>query len=196
MFWVTAIACIVAITATAISYFLFRIQTDPEIIVYTKHDSRRPTVIMIIIENIGKSVARDITFISNKPIPGKAWGMDAIPPDKQELMTSGPLIQGIASLEPGGRRELDWGQFAGLKSSIGDGEIEVIARYKAKRIWCSCMKKYDSKSILEIDSYSGTSALKSELKGVQDELAKIEKELKVISKSLKPLTVCTCDKRR
>ena len=66
MFWATVIVSLVTVTATIINYLLFRSQTDPEVIVYTKHDLKRSTMIMLVIKNIGKAVAYDIKFSTSQ----------------------------------------------------------------------------------------------------------------------------------
>ena len=128
MFWATVIVMLITVAATVINYLLFRSQTDPEVILYTKHNLRRPTLITLVIENIGKSVAYDIQFDFSEKIPKNAYGWEEIKRKDIKWMQSGPLIHGIPSLPPGGTRELNWGQYVGLKSVIGDRTVLVTAK--------------------------------------------------------------------
>ena len=62
VFWASIVAAIIAVSATIINYLFFRSQVDPHLVVYATHDDRSPSIIFLIIENIGKSVAKDGRF--------------------------------------------------------------------------------------------------------------------------------------
>ena len=102
---------------------------------YTNHDLKRASVITLVIENIGKSVAYNLRFESSEKIPHRAFGWKEIPKDEIQWMNSGPLIKGIPSLQPGGKREIDWGQHVALESIIGNRAIKVIASFEAKKLF-------------------------------------------------------------
>jgi hypothetical protein len=179
MFWATVIVMLVTVTATVVNYLLFRSQTDPEVIVYTKHNLKRPTLITLVIENIGKSVAHDIQFGFSEKIPKNAYGWEEIKKKDVKWMQSGPLIRGIPSLPPGGTREVNWGQYAGLKSVIGDRTILVTAKYKAKKLLSLSPMLCETESKIDIESYADTVAHD------ENESKKIHKELSEINKTLK-----------
>jgi hypothetical protein len=181
-FWATIIVCLVTIAATVINYYLFRSQTDPEVIVYTKHDLKHPTIITLVVENIGKSVAYDVQFNFSDKIPAEAYGFQAIPKDKIKWMTSGPLVNGIPALPPGGIRELYWGQYYGLKSVIGVHAITVTASYKARKPFSPELICCETESKIDIESYADTVANST------DELGDIREELKNINQTLKLLS--------
>lgn len=190
MFWATVIVCLVTVVATFINYLLLRSQTDPEIIIYTKHDLRRSTIITLVIENIGKSVAYNITFRLSKQIPKHAFGWKEIQEGDIEWMNSGPLVNGIPSLPPGGSRELDWGQFVGLKSIIGDQPILITAQYEAKKLLSYRPVKCETDSKVDIESYAGTVAHDdNEPKKIREELEKIHKALNQIGSKRQPLNI-------
>jgi hypothetical protein len=190
MFWATVIICLVTITATVINYLLFRSQTDPEVIVYTKHDLKRSTLITLVIENIGKSVAYDIKFQFSERIPENAYGWEEIKEENIKWMEHGPLINGIPSLPPGGIRELNWGQFVGLKSIISDRVILITAKYKAKKLLSTKPIECKTESKIDIESYADTVAHdENELKKIREELAKIEKALNQIGRKNRTLSV-------
>lgn len=195
MFWITVVVCAATIGATAVNMILYRSQTDPEVIVYTKHDPKRPTIISLVIENIGKGVAHDIQFHPSEKIPRNAFGWEAIAPEKIEWMSSGPLVTGIPSLPPGGRRELDWGQFEGLKSIIADRSISVRATFRAKSRYSNNPVSISTTSTIDIASYENTVAnMDNEPQKIREELAKIEKALSRIGSTANPLSVSLFEK--
>ena len=142
---------------------------------------KRSTIIALVVENIGKSVAYDIKFEFSEQIPEKAYGWEEIEKENIKWMKSGPLANGIPSLPPGGTRELDWGQFVGLKSIIGDRAILVTAKYRAKKLLSRKPVECETESKIDIESYAGTVAHSdNEPKKIREELAKIGKALNQI----------------
>src|SRR5262245_40936128 len=115
-----AIATVVATVAlagltswyVALTHRLVRSQTDPYVVVYVRHDESRPSIMLIVIENAGRSLARDVTFVLSRSIPHRAFGVDEASARARPIqqMTRGPLITGVPALGPGERRELVWGQ--------------------------------------------------------------------------------------
>src|SRR4030043_1056547 len=101
-FWASIIAAFIAISATIINYLFFRSQVDPHVIVYATHDDKRPSIILLIIENIGKSVAKDVRFEFSKPFPQDAFGFEK--PPQPQILNKGPLFTGIPSIGPGAKR--------------------------------------------------------------------------------------------
>lgn len=133
VFWITIGVGLVTAAATAINYFLYRSQVSPEVVVYVVADDRRPSIINLVIENIGKGVAKKVRFTLSEPLPAKAFGIDKPASDAGGTMESGPLITGIPSLGPGVRRVLTWGQYGGLYAAIGNRVVTITARYEADR---------------------------------------------------------------
>jgi len=132
--WVTAIAT--ALLAL-ITFFYVRLtkrlldaQTDPYIVVSTIHDTNRPTIIQLVIKNIGTGFARDITFQCSQPLPRFAWGLTISDAKDAEIMTAGPLIDGISGLAPGEERRIDWGQYGGLMKALGNDPVFITANFK------------------------------------------------------------------
>jgi hypothetical protein len=106
--------------------------TSPYVVVYAKNDNARPTLIQIVIENVGRGVAMDVRFELSRPIPFGAWGVSearARNPD-EPVMLRGPLVHGIPALTPGETREINWGQYHGLRGLIGDDGVRVKCRFK------------------------------------------------------------------
>ena len=74
-FW-TAIAALAASLSallaaiyTWLTFRLVRAQSEPNVVVYVRHDDSRPSVLQIVIENIGRSLATDLSFKASRPIP-------------------------------------------------------------------------------------------------------------------------------
>ena len=84
---------LVAVASLVVNYLLLREIHDPKVIVYAVADKKRPSVLNLVIKNIGKGVALDVTFKSSEPIPGNAFGIENAPiPD---AMITGPFVSGI-----------------------------------------------------------------------------------------------------
>ena len=73
---------------------------------------------------------------------------------------------------------MNWGQFVGLKSIIGDRVILVTAKYKAKKLLSTKPVECETESKIDIESYASTVAHDdNEPKKIREELSKIEKAL-------------------
>jgi hypothetical protein len=56
-------------SAAIVSYFVYRAQADPEVLVYVAPDEGRQMTMVLVIENIGKAPAHDVTSQLSEPIP-------------------------------------------------------------------------------------------------------------------------------
>jgi len=169
-----------------ISYRLFRLQHDPEVVVYATPDEKRPSVVIIIIENTGGSVARDVKFSSSAPIPGKAFGFEDAP--VPEPMYSGPLVTGIPSFGPGARRVITWGQYGGIQKGIGDSVLDITATYRGQRSLLFFRRRYKTVSRIDIKSFEHTDASDHNWdKKMADSLTKIAEAIKPLQYPTKRL---------
>jgi len=156
-FW-TAVAALGA-SATALvtivyTYFTARLvqsQAEPKVIVYVRHDVDRPSLLILVIENNGRDIARSVTFKPSRPIPAEAFGI-AGPNREAKTMTQGPLVVGIPSLGPGDSRVITWGQYGGLAAAIGPTPIELEYTYKHGR------RTLSGSAALEVTSFANTDA--------------------------------------
>ncbi|MBI4685362.1 MAG: hypothetical protein HY755_09200 [Nitrospirae bacterium] len=155
-FWSSIIAGIIAVSATIINYLFFRSQVDPHVVVYATHDDKRPSIILLIIENIGKSVAKDVQFEFSKSFPQDAFGFENAP--QPQTLSKGPLFTGIPSLGPSAKRIITWGQYGGIYTSLGDGVINVKVRFKGDLPGSLFPKKYTVNCPLDIKSFEHTDA--------------------------------------
>lgn len=175
----TTASAAVAAVYTWLTARLVRAHTEPNVIMYVRHDESRPTVLQIVIENIGRALASDVTFEPSRPVPAKAWGIEKHSGEAITHMTAGPIVTGIPSLGPGSSRRLDWGQFGGLQEALRDGPVEVIIRYKhGNRTMPPVIAK------LEVASFEFTSAVGSELHQLGEKLTKIDRALERVASAL------------
>lgn len=92
--WISVFMALIATASTIITYAVYRSSTDPEVIVYVDTDKKRPSFIILIIENIGKGPAENITFETSRPLPEKAFSIEE-PSNMPETMKSGPIVEGV-----------------------------------------------------------------------------------------------------
>ena len=150
-----------------LTFQLVRSQTEPNVVVYVRHDNSRPSIIQIVIENIGRGLATNIRFKPNRSI-FRASGVSLKDAKEPEEMREGPLIEGIAALGPGDSRKIDWGQFGGLYKVLGDEKIEVTCDYENQG---RSMKR--TTYFLDVRSYKANHVETSEVTRIFKEIEKI-----------------------
>ena len=157
---------------TYLTYRLVRSQKEPHVIVYVCDDDSRPTILQIVIANIGGGVAFKICFDLSQPISHRVWDLETENVPSVSQITEGPLVDGIRSLAPGDSRKIDWGQFPGLFKAIGDSAIAVDCRYEDRT-----GKLYNESFPLEVRSFKTTNATGSEGQRIIAELRGIKRPL-------------------
>ncbi len=164
-------ACLSAFFAAWYTWLTFRLvrsQNEPNVILYVRHDESRPSILQIVVENIGRGLATDVRFNSSRTIPWHAWNSTANEPGPVQPMAEGPLINGIAALGPGDSRKLSWGQYKGLKQALRDKPIIITCTYKhGNRNMAPVVTE------LEIASFALTDAVGSEGTRIIKELKRI-----------------------
>ncbi|WP_139058713.1 hypothetical protein [Thiorhodococcus drewsii] len=150
------------------------------------HQDDHPTVLQLVIKNIGTGLARDVHFFLSDLIPERAFGWGEEPRESSEIapMKSGPLINGIPALAPGETRRIFWGQYGGLKNAIGEKKIYVTCKFKKG-------KKEMTPVVcpLDVDSFLGTDAASSPEARSATQLEKIAKEIEQISTGFRELKI-------
>lgn len=177
-------AIVTALVTAAYTYFtlrLVRAQGEPKVIVYVKHDLNRPTILMIVIENIGRDIAHDVQFFPSRQIPAHAWGIERADATTARAMTDGPLLFGIPALGPNDSRVITWGQYGGLSQAIGDQPIVVRYTYRHER------RKFSGETRLEVKSYLGTDASEAPEIAIAKGIQEIQKSMQAISVSVKKI---------
>jgi len=123
------VALVIALASSIINYLMLRSQREPEVIVYALPDAKRPSIINLVIENVGKGRALDVQFESSRSVPKQAFGFEDAP--VPSVMNDGPLIHGIPAFVAGEKRIITWGQFGGLHKGLGDSVLDISAIYKS-----------------------------------------------------------------
>ena len=180
---IQALSLLVATIAASAAYLLSRIASEPHVIVYTKHDRDRPTMLILVIENIGRGVAYDIQFELERRIPKAAWGV--VPKGRKQAvdtMCEGPLIAGVPSLPPGERRIINWGQYGGLRDALGGRPVRVRARFEGG--W-PIRWSHEVESVLEVASFEGTDASKTPEQAQVRELARIAQSAEAVARAVR-----------
>jgi len=154
IFWTSIVLVLITVAATLFNYLFFRSQIDPEVIVYVTPDEKRPSIIMLVIENIGCGLAKDISFSYSRPIPQDAFGFENAQVPKN--MNYGPLITGIPALGPKSKRFITWGQYGGLEKGIGNDVIHVTVTYKSDYRFPLGKRTHKTICPLDIKSFEGT----------------------------------------
>ena len=167
--WTLAATIVVALATVvyvALTHRLVRTQTDPCTIVYPKFDGG--SHILLVIENVGNGVARDIRFELSREIPKYAGGPDVETGYVKEMMTSGPLIHGIPAMKPGESRVTVWGQYGGLKKALGDEPVRVTCRFRRLPGQFGGIADDDLDPVdcvLEVDSFADTLSIQGSTGG-------------------------------
>lgn len=148
-------ACATAFVTVLYTYLtlrLVRAQAEPKVIVYVRHDFDRPSLLLLVIENIGRDIAHDVKFVSSRPIPAKAFGIERAEAKAPTPMTDGPFVAGIASLGPGDSRLITWGQYGGLSAALAGAPIRISYTYRHGG------RRLTGEASLEVESYINTDA--------------------------------------
>ena len=142
---VTGLLAILTGVYVWLTHRIVQAQTAPCVIVHVTADESRPTVLQIVIENVGNGVARDVRFQLSEEIPHRAWGLDENGPPAEQ-MKDGPLIEGIPALGPRAARRMDWGQYPALRRELKGKKIDVTCTFK------DGARNMKTRSVLEIES--------------------------------------------
>lgn len=192
--WVTTVATVVLALLTfnyvRLTKEILENQSNPCVIVSVIHDEERPSILQLVIRNVGAGLANDISFELSRPIPAHAWGISENEAKSAEAMTVGPLIDGIPALGPGEQRRVDWGQYAGLKKNLGREPIIVKCKFKKNR---KAMPVVECK--LDVKSFEGTVAVERPIAKIAGELEKISKNLNILATGFYKLKVEMTEKR-
>lgn len=177
-----ALATITAMYVVA-TFWLYRSQTDPDVVVFATDDEVEQTLIWLVVQNVGKSVATDITFLWNSP-PMKASGLTEAEAQPPSLFV-GPLVRGIRSLGPGSRRVFIWGQYGGIAkalSSVPDGELTVVCQFQGghPRLLGS-RRGHRRKFVLDVKSFDESITRDAPARKIHREIEKIAKAVTTLA---------------
>ena len=158
---IAAVAATASVGLTAVYTWLtlrlLRMQAEPNVVVYVRHDRSRPTILEIVVKNIGNGLASDLAFKTLRPIPYRAFGINIADAKPSQTMTSGPLVNGIPLLAPGESRVITWGQFGGLQSALNGRPITITCTYSYRGRSMTPVH-----AVLEVESFDATDASETE----------------------------------
>ena len=184
-FWVSIFMAVVAVLAVSVSYIVYRASNAPNVIVYANDDRRRPTLIELVIENIGHGPAKNVIFFPARDLPKNAWGFDdAKMPQK---MDEGLIVTGISYLAPGARRVINWGQYGGLKRWFEDSTVDIKVCFERCDAIPFGKRRMTTLSTVEVSSFASTDASDSNWD------KKIAKELEELNTHMQKLVALISD---
>lgn len=155
---------------------------DPHVIVYAKHDEARPSILLLIVENVGKRLAVNVSFKLSRSLPHRAFGINQESAKQPKNMISGPLIDGIPSIGPGASRILIWGQYWGLTKGLGDDVVKVTCKYESKRPGIFGNKKHNTECLVDVKSFKETDA--TDLDGARQSAKELKRIADLLQKKL------------
>ena len=174
-------ATLIALFAATVSYLVNRSQADPDVIICAQGDEKRAGIINLVIENIGRATAYDVSYVASAALPWNAFRFDDEAP-AVETMTSGPLVTGIPLLAPGGKRVITWGVYFGLIKALEAGTIMVTASYRSQHFGVPWRSRHKSACPLEVFSFAGTDASDSNyLKHIAEDVKKVARAAEKIA---------------
>ncbi|MDZ5604561.1 hypothetical protein SJI00_17455 [Pseudomonas sp. RP23018S] len=183
--WISIFMAVIAVATAMVTYAVFRSATDPVVIVYAQPDLQRPSIINLIIENIGRGAAHTITFRTSRPLPHQAFGIQS-PEKMPEAMTFGVILDGVPFLAPGQRICITWGQYGGLTKYIADKAICVDSFcYRGRRKGLFA-KKLQAASNLDVRMFASSESsehgfgpdLVKQLKTLNSTMTSIDRRLR------------------
>lgn len=170
---INILTMLVAVGSSCISYLVYKESTYPDVIVYLEQNNEVKTVLNIVIKNIGKSAAKDVTFSFNEDT-----FKNSLPNGEYSALTKGALVSGIPFLAPGSCRILRLGNFADSKKILGDHKIRVTTTFRKANSKNPFAKNITNESYIELLSLARVDASdNSNEKKIAENLARIEKAL-------------------
>ncbi|WP_087720014.1 hypothetical protein [Salinicola salarius] len=108
--------------AVWVAYLSLLTRYQPQLLIYYQPNPDIPSLIDLVVENIGSGNAIEVAF--SEPLPIACFGIEKPNGDGAEIPK-----KGFPAVSPGQRYVFNGGQYAGLESKVGDG-LEVRASYK------------------------------------------------------------------
>lgn len=167
---------LVAVSSTLISLNVYASSNAPDVIVYPELNEESKGILNLVIRNIGKSPAKNITFQFDSAIPQRAFGLEN--PPMPEAMDDGPLINGIPYMAPGAYRSFMWGQYGGLAKWFEKNAINVKVNYERTNSILFKPRRLSNLCTLDIYSFSTTDISdNSHGKKIADEVVKLNRNI-------------------
>ncbi|WP_311948157.1 hypothetical protein [Halomonas piscis] len=174
--------------AVWVAYLSLLSRYQPQLLIYYQPNPDIPSLIDLVIENIGSGSAIAVAF--SKPLPIACFGIEKPEGDGSEVPK-----KGFPAVASGQRYVFNGGQYAGLESKVGDG-LEVRASYKFRNP-IGFLRTNNVTFVLGIDHLqqmptqtSANQAVVDALKGpnkttiqeIRDELRTLNRQLRMLGK--------------
>ncbi|QTP53855.1 hypothetical protein HNO51_03645 [Billgrantia sulfidoxydans] len=174
--------------AVWIAYLAVLRGSQPQLLIYYQPNPDIPSLIDLVVENIGGGSAIEVTF--SEPLPINWFGIEK--PQKDGFFIP---EHGFPAVSAGQRYVFNGGQYSGLESKLGVG-LEVKASYKFRNPFGILRKASDS-FILSISHLKGMPTRTSAHQAIVDALKgpnkttiqEIRNELRAINNNLKLATM-------
>lgn len=115
---------LVTLLAVLVAYMALLRQSRPHILVHYRPNPGIPSMIDLVVENIGGGLARQVKF--SQPLPSQCWGIEKPAGKGGEV-----LGEGLPALAAGQKVIFDAGQYGGLAARLGDAlEVKVSYQYE------------------------------------------------------------------
>lgn len=162
----------IALYGNRISSKALGLQSDPYVILYVKFERDRYSL-FIVAENIGKGIAKDITFKLDAQLPDHV-GIRTHP----DMLENSFLNNGIKSLAPNEKREIWWGGANDLVEKAPKTIINTTCSFKS----ATNKKMPKVENVIEVASFINHDANTTQIKEIEKKLEKISKSLAKIAK--------------
>jgi hypothetical protein len=140
------ISPLATLLAVWVAYLSLHRNTRPQLFAYYQPSPDVPSVIDLVVENIGGGSAIEVTF--SEPLPINCFGIEGPQGDGSFIPQSGfPMVS------VGQRYVFTGGQYGGLKSKL-EGGLAVKISYKA-RSPIGFMREYDESFVLGVEHLKG-----------------------------------------
>lgn len=171
----------VALLSLVVTFIVYHNNVVGDVVVYAQVDLERPSMINLVIHNIGKGIAKDISFICPDGIPEHAYGISGLSSPKKNY-DSGAFISGLPILFPDEKLVYSWGQFGGLKEALNNRPLEITVTFYSPKTLTIFKRKTVAKQSIDPTIFSGVNI--SEPVFQND----IKKSLRDIANSLKKMS--------
>lgn len=171
---------VIALLSLIVTYIVYRDNSTGDVVVYAQVDRKRPTIINLVIHNIGKGIARNIKFACLDGIPNKAYGISGLE-EPLKVYESGAFINGLPILFPNEKLVYSWGQLGGLKEALDGKPLKIEVIFFSRNSLQLRRKKTKNNFLIDVASFEGvdisTAVFEQEVK----------KSLRAIAKSLEKI---------
>lgn len=146
------LSLVIALLSLIVTYIVYRDNSTGDVVVYAQVDKKRPTIINLVIQNIGKGIAKDIQFSCVNGIPKKAYGISRLE-KPLKVYESGAFINGLPILFPNEKLVYSWGQLGGLKEALNGKPLNIEVIFFSRNSLQLRRKKTKNSFLIDVTSF-------------------------------------------